>query len=107
MEKIINFTSESEATTALGIVNLIATSWWPTVGYTLYNAGDHMELIGKKRGVDAPESQRTVTWDVVREAPDGTYFFYSPINDPDFSDWRDHIPQGITIPDDIDLPEGW
>lgn len=102
---ILEFPTEAQAAFGLGVINGIAAGWWQSQGYTVINN----QLIGKNAatGQDMPESARTITWDTVKQSPDNTWYISSPASNPNFINWRDHIPQGVTMPADKPIPESW
>lgn len=83
---VLDFPTKTEAEQCLAAVNGLAAQWWMEQGYTVENG----ELIGKnaKTGLDSPGAARTVTWDTVKESPDGTFYFTSLSNDPRFPNWK-------------------
>ena len=102
---ILEFQTLEDAQTALAVINQIAAAWWQSQGFTVEDG----ELVGKnaKTGEDAPDKARTTTWDIVQESPDGTFYFSSLSNDLRFVDWRDYLPEGVVMPDDIECPVEW
>jgi len=87
---------------ALAVVNEIAAAWWTAQGYTIEEKDGVKQLIGKnaKTGEDEPDKARTLTWAKIEESPDGTFYIASPINKPAFAKWRNHLPKGVTMPED-------
>jgi hypothetical protein len=75
---ILEFTTKAAAQTCLGDINSMAESYWLDQGYTVTNG----QLIGKKNGVDNPDAARTLTWDEVKESPNGTFYFTSLTGTP-------------------------
>ena len=102
---IIEFSTQQDAETGLAIVNQIASAWWQSQGYTVIDG----ELVGKNAatGQDEPEATKTKTWDIVKESPDGTFYFTSPATDARFVDWRSYLPKGVTMPEDKAFPTEW
>ena len=101
---ILEFTTYAEAETALHIINAVASAWWLSQGYTVINN----ELVPKNLdGTDNLSAQRTTAWDVIKESPDGTFYFSSPTADPRFYAWRDYLPDGVSIPADKPFPDAW
>ncbi len=82
---IFEFETQQEANACLNTINDMASDYWKGLGYTVIEGGGYKELIGKKNGQDNPDAVRTLTWDVVRQSPDGTYYFSSLSNDTRFS----------------------
>lgn len=102
MSLYLTFETENEASNALSIVNIIVFSLLENQGYTVQNG----ELIGKnaKTGQDNLNACRTTSWDVIREIND-RYGFLSPVNNSRYTDWRDYLPDGITIPEDVEIED--
>lgn len=102
---IIEFSTQLEAETGLAIVNQIAAAWWQSQGYTVIDG----ELVGKNAatGQDEPTATKTETWDIVKESPDGTFYFTSPATDARFVDWRSYLPEGVSMPEDKGFPIEW
>lgn len=104
MTKILEFSTQADAESCLATINQMAADWWQAQGYTVIDG----ELIGKKNGVIAPESARTITWDVVKESPDNTFYFSSLSNDARFPDWKDTYTQyGNIAYTEKDFPDAW
>lgn len=106
---ILVFDTEQECGQALAIINQIAAGWWVSQGYTVIDDGGVNELIGKNAatGEDAPDKMRTTTWDVVKQSPTGTFYIIDPADNPNFVDWRQYLPQGVTFPDAVPFPPEW
>ena len=100
---ILEFTTQSEADNALAVINQIAENYWLSQGYTVINH----QLVGKKNGVDNPDACKTITWDTVKESPDGTFYISSPSSSERFVDWRDYLPDGVVMPEDKAFPDAW
>lgn len=100
---ILVFDTQEQADQALAVINQIAENYWTARGYTVI---DH-QLIGKKNGIDNPDACRTIAWDIVQESPEGTYYFSDPANDIKFIDWREHLPEGVTVHDATVFPQEW
>ncbi len=102
---ILEFQTKSQAEMGLAVINAIAAAWWQSQGYTVINN----QLIGKNAatGEDMPEAARTITWDTVKQSPDNTWYISSPASNPNFVNWRDHIPQGVQMPADKVFPAEW
>lgn len=99
---ILEFATRPEAEFALQVINQIAAAWWQAQGYTVIDG----QLVGKNAatGEDMPDACRTLSWAEIEEG-DGTYFFPSPSSDPRFVDWRDYLPEGVTMPEDKELSD--
>ena len=82
---IYEFETEGSAHACLQAVNALAVQYWTEQGYTVIDGENGKELIGKKNGVDAPESAHTLTWDSVKESPDNTWYFASLSSDERFA----------------------
>ena len=107
MDRHLVLTAKEGYTAAqvLGMVNLLASSYWQSQGFTV----DEGALVGRCKGVDNPDAARTTTWAKVQTAPDGTEYFSSLSNDPRFCDWKDFWLEA-GLPDayeEIELPEEW
>jgi len=91
------------------VVNQIVVAWWVANGYTVVESTDGWELIGRNAftGLDEPEKTRTITWDTIKESPDGTWYFSSLSNDPRFVDWRDYLPDSVSMPNDKAMSIEW
>jgi hypothetical protein len=87
---ILEFPTKSEADLCLAAINHIAAIYWQEEGYTVIQTPNGPALVGKNAatGEDNPEAL-TTTWDVVRESPDGTWYFTDPASDERFSEWED------------------
>lgn len=83
---ILEFDTQEKADACLKAINALAAQWWQSQGYTVEDG----QLIGKnaKTGENAPNATRTITWDTVRESPDGTFYFASPSTKPQFKNWK-------------------
>lgn len=77
---ILEFTTQAEAQACLDAINTMAIQYWTDQGYTVENG----ELISKNAatGEDEPHKQRTTTWAVIKESPDGTFYFKSLTGTP-------------------------
>lgn len=102
---ILEFPTQAAANQGLAVINAIAAAWWQSQGYTVINN----QLVGKNAatGEDMLDATRTNTWDTVKTSPVGTWYIISPAANPNFINWRDHIPQGVTMPEDKPMPESW
>lgn len=107
VKRIVEFQSRAECEAVLTLINEIAAAWWQSQDYTVITENGLKQLIGKKNGVDNPDAVRTITWDEVKRSPDNTFYIVSPSTSTNFVDWRDRIPEGVTIPADKDLPTAW
>lgn len=108
--EILIFATQQDAQDALDAFNAIAAGWWAAQGFTVIDdpqSPSGKRVLGKRGGVDDTDGCGTVTWDNVRESPEGTWYWTSPVNDPRFVDWRDYIPVGVTFPADADMPSEW
>ncbi|NCT41391.1 MAG: hypothetical protein GW778_07010 [Alphaproteobacteria bacterium] len=88
---ILEFKSHHDATQSLNTINDMAASWWVAQGYSVLDNNGVKELIGKnaKTGQDQPNKQRVISWDIIREGENGTFYFASLSNDPRFPNWKD------------------
>lgn len=82
---IFEFTDKIEAQNCLLAINEMAADYWQTQGYIVIDGASAKELVGKKDGLDAPDSTRTITWDSIKQSPYDTYYYSSLSNDPRFS----------------------
>lgn len=83
---ILEFSLDVEAQACLDAINDIAANYWEMNGYTVLTIEGSRQLVGKNAatGHDQPDSARTLTWDIIRESLDGTFYFSSLNNDPRF-----------------------
>lgn len=97
-EHLILIGTETEAKHDLEIINLISAQYYAGSGYTVEHGATGFELIGKNAATnqDNPNAQRTVTWDEIKEH-NGQFYFTSLSNDPRFKDWRDYLPDGVSM----------
>lgn len=86
---ILEFSTRATAQQALAVINAMAATWWEAQGYTVVTENSQQQLVGKINGVDAPDNQRTLSWDVEQESPDGTWYFRSLTGNPLWVDWKD------------------
>lgn len=102
---ILEFPTQQDAEQGIYIINLIASAYWQSQGYTVIDG----QLIGKNSatGEDMPSSARTTTWDTVKLSPNNTFYFTSPSVDERFSAWRDMLPEGVVLPMDKVFPIEW
>lgn len=102
---ILEFLTEADANQGLYVINQIAEAYWQSQGYTVIDG----QLIGKNAltGEDMPDSAKTIAWDIVKQSPDGTFYFTSPIIDEKFSAWRERLPEGVVLPEDKLFPVEW
>ena len=96
MGLILEFGTRDRAQACLDAINIMAAGWGTAQGYTIVNADDHPERVGKNaaNGQERMDACRTTTWAEIRESPDGTFYFPSPLNNPHFSDWQNKLPEG-------------
>ncbi|MET3414775.1 hypothetical protein [Methylobacterium sp. 1030] len=82
----------------LAVINAIAATYWAGEGYTVGTNPDGTKyVVGKDAdGNDMPGS-RTNSWDVVKQAPNGDFYIWSPTSHPLFYLWRDYLPEGVTV----------
>lgn len=96
----LEFDTNEQAHAALNVINSIAAAWWSSQGYSV----DNGELIGRNAasGKDEPSAARTVTWAAIEKRND-KFYIYSLSNDTRFQNWRDFLPEGVELPQDIIL----
>jgi len=106
---ILEFNTEIGAEACLSAINSLAESYCAGKGYTLFDNNGDNEIVGKVNGNDAPNNQRTTTWDAVRESPDNTYYFTSLSNNTSFTNWVQLLDDsGFTaIGVEIEYPSEW
>jgi hypothetical protein len=75
MARYLVFNTQNQANTAQGIIFGDGKTRFAARGYTLHADGS---IIGKVMGVDAPNNQRTVRWDVPRQRLDGKWVIAHP-----------------------------
>ena len=96
----------------LYIINEVAAMWWASQGYTVIQTPQGKAVVGKnaQTGEDNPEGV-TTTWDIPKpvnftydeqtgeQIPDaGTeWYIADPASDARFVDWRDYVPEGVTL----------
>jgi hypothetical protein len=104
---ILEFQTQSEAQACLDAINQMAAAWWQSQGYNVADG----ELISKRRGVDDPTSTRTVSWDTVKESPDGTFYITSLTNTrPEWAQWKQILAANYSftaIGTEREIPEAW
>lgn len=102
---ILEFSTREEAMDALTVINAMAAAWWAGQGYTVQDG----QLVGKNAatGQDEPDAQKTTKWADIQESQDGTFYFPSLSNDARFQDWRDYLPEGVSLPEDKVFPPEW
>lgn len=103
---ILSSPTRQSAEAVLSAINALATQWWQAQGYSVING----QLIGKNAatGEDMPESARTLTWDEVHEAPDGTFYISSLRNDPRFLNGIDMLPDEVkALFKEMPMPAEW
>jgi len=108
--KILEFTTEAEAQTCLSVINAMASAWWVSKGYTVIDNNGTKELVGKRNGVDNTTATRTLSWDTVKESPDGTFYITSLTGTRDeWADWKQNLADsGFTaIGTEKDYPDDW
>ena len=96
---VLKFPTQDLAQAALDAVNVALSQLYAAQGYGVDGEG----VIGKnvKTGLDAPEAQKTIRWDTVKQSTSLLeWWFYSPVCDERFTDWRDYLPDGIDMPQD-------
>lgn len=104
--KILKFKAGTgDAQKSLFTVNQMALAWWGQQGYTITDG----QLVGKKNGIDAPESTLTISWSEIKTSPDGEWEYYSSLsNDERFLTWKTTYDEfdGVEY-EEITLPDGW
>jgi len=102
---ILEFLTKLQAETCLTAINDMAAAYWLDLGYTVVNG----QLIGKNAatGEDMPDSAKTITWDVVKTSPDGTFYFASLRNDDKFKAGADRLPPEIFGFVERPFPQEW
>lgn len=88
----------SQAAHDLNIVNMVAASYWQTQGYTVIDTPKGKAIVGKNAitGEDNPAAL-TITWAEIEELPNGRSGFIDPENDARFIDWKERLPQGVSL----------
>ena len=103
---ILSFPTKAQAETCLKAINSLAAQWWQSQGYTVVDG----QLVGKNAatGQDEPESAKTITWGVVKESPDGTFYLPSLRNDPRFIDGLEMLPADVQgLYEERTFPDAW
>lgn len=82
----------------LFLINEIAANWWASQGYTILQTENGKAVVGKnfRTGEDDIDAL-TTSWDTPQMRGDGTWFIADPATDVRFVDWRDYIPEGVTL----------
>jgi hypothetical protein len=75
MARYLVFNTQALAETAQGVIFGDGKTRLSSRGYTLHADGS---IIGKVRGVNAPNNQRTVSWDAPRQRLDGRWIIAHP-----------------------------
>ncbi len=108
---ILEFNTKQDALSVLTLINNIAAGWWQSQGYTVYQENGQNVLVGKnaKTGNDEPDKATTLTWATIEESPEGTFYFSDPASNPNFENWKDHVPENVTLPDYVakKAPQEW
>lgn len=73
--RICLFPTQEAAQAALDVLHERTKALWAAAGYTVEGGS----IVPKRGGVDAPEAQRTLQWDEVREHPQGGWHFTHPV----------------------------
>lgn len=107
-EFIIEFNDEISANSALSTFNEVAIQYWSDQGYAIIETESGKAVVGKNALTGEDNlSALTLTWDELKESPDGTFYFTSPTPDPRFKDWRDYMPDGVDLGAEREMPEEW
>jgi len=102
---ILEFFTKAKAETCLAVINDMAAAYWVDLGYTVVDG----HLIGKNSltGEDMPDSAKTITWDMIKESPDGTFYFASLRNDDKFKAGADRLPPEYFGFVEKPFPDNW
>jgi len=102
---ILEFPTQKQAEACLAAINDMAATYWLDLGYTVANG----QLIGKNAltGEDMPNSAKTITWDMIKESPDSTFYFASLRNDDKFKAGADRLPPEYFGFVERPFPEQW
>ncbi len=103
---ILSTTSRADCEAVLSAINALAAQWWQAQGYTVIDG----QLVGKNAatGEDMPDAAKTVTWDEVREAPDGTFYISSLSNDERFANGMNQLPADVlALFEEVEMPIDW
>lgn len=104
---ILEFQTLEEAQDCLSAINSLAADFWIGQGYIVIEEEGVRQLVGKNAatGEDEVMNTRTVTWDNIAESPDGTFYFTSPVDQ--YPTWRDFMPEGVNLGEEVEMPEEW
>lgn len=102
---ILSFPTQAQAEACLTAINQMAATYWVEQGYTVING----ELIGKNAltGEDMPDSARTISWDTVKQSPDGRFYFASLSNDERFAKGMEQLPDAFFGYTEKPMPAEW
>ncbi len=90
--------SLEDITHDLYLINEIAANWWASQGYTILQTENGKAVVGKnfRTGEDDPDAL-TTSWDTPQIGDDGLWFIADPAADARFADWRDYLPEGVSL----------
>lgn len=102
---ILEFQNRQAAEYCLAMIDNMASDFWVAEGYLVIDG----ELVGKNAatGQDMPGATRTLSWDVVRESPEGTFYFSSLRNDTRVTAGADRLPAEVFGFIERVFPEAW
>lgn len=105
--KVYEFTTRQAAEQCLAAINGMAAQFWTENNFTVVDESGTKQLVGKKNGVDNPSAARTVTWAVVKESPDNTFYFASLSNKPEFVNGTQQLIDAGFVFTEKDFPAEW
>ncbi|MCB1529688.1 MAG: hypothetical protein H6853_03595 [Rhodospirillales bacterium] len=103
---ILEFTTQTEATNCLAAINGMAADYWSAQGFTVLDGSNGKELVGKKKGVDNLNAAHTLTWDQVKDSPEGTFYISSLSNEPRFAPALETLGMAFTFVEK-EFPAAW
>lgn len=87
---VLIFATQSDAETALGIINQMAENWLTTRGYTVVTVDERRMGVAKDgQGSDQPLWQMAESWAEVSYNPAYGYWFKSLSARPEYDGWKD------------------
>jgi hypothetical protein len=99
---ILEFDTQQEAQACLNAINALAAQWWQQQGYSVIDDAESpsgKRVVGKNAATreDDADQGGTTTWDIVKESPDGTFYFSSLSNKVEFYDPENDIDWKIAL----------
>jgi len=97
--------SLNDATDDLAAFHMLALQWWPAQGYPIIEGG----VVPKNAQTGDLDfnAPRTTAWDILKSAPDGDYWWWSPSDDPRFVDWKEYLAQNGYVLKCVETLKDW